>query len=99
MDTGRLRVTPGNWEEQGLILLIYPQTLVLEWLWGTSAWLGLFLGQEGVMLGGKGTPGRTELVLGIQSWEKQGSDVDGVAVSGGQRELATCVYLEVALSE
>lgn len=51
------------------------------------------------MLGGKGTPGRTELVLGIQSWEKQGSDVDGVAVSGGRRELAACVYLEVALSE
>lgn len=51
------------------------------------------------MLGGKGTPGRTELVLGIQSWEKQGSGVDGVAVSGGRWELAACVHPEVALSE
>lgn len=62
-----------------------------------SSWEGV--GQEGVTLGGKGTPGKIELVLGIQSWEKQGSDVDGVAGSGGRRELAGCVHLEVALSE
>lgn len=51
------------------------------------------------MLGGKGTPRRIELVLGIQSWEKQASGVDRVTVSRGRRELAACVHPEVALSE
>lgn len=38
-------------------------------------------------------------MLGIQSWEKQGTDVDRVTVSGGRQELAACVHLEEALSE
>lgn len=50
-------------------------------------------------MGGKGTPGRTELVLGIQSWEKQRFGMDGVVVSRGQQELAACVHPKVALSE
>lgn len=38
--------TPGNWEEWGLIPLIYPQIPALEWLWGALAWLGLFPGRS-----------------------------------------------------
>lgn len=91
MDTARLRAsTPGKGEDSGLIPVVYPQIPALEGLWGARAGGG----QEVVTLGGKGTPGRMEVVLGIPEPGKAGG-----RRGRGRCELAACVHPEVALSE
>lgn len=72
---------PGNGEDLGLIAVIYPQIPALEGLWGARAGGG----RQAVTLGGEGTPGRTELVLGIPELGKAGG-----RRGRGRCELAAC---------